>query len=455
MADYEELRQRHSADALALAPALIEPLGWPRQRLAAHRTERLRALVRTAVARSPWHRQRLGNLDLERLDEATLHELPVMTKDDLMEHFDEIVTDDRLGLQLVNGHLGNLPDAGYLLEDYTVIASSGSSGRRGVFVYDWQGWATFYISLFRYVLRAVALDPALQSGPVTMANVAASHPTHATAALSRTFSSPALKMLRLPVTLPVEDIVAGLNDAQPVFLHGYPSALHLLTHEAKAGRLRIAPGRVLTSSEPLLPEIRAAVEDTGGVPVGNCWGASEGGGMAVACDLAGTHLNEDLHIVEPVDDQGGPVPAGVASSKLYLTNLYNQTVPLIRYEITDQVAVMDEPCPCGSAHRRIGDIHGRLDDTFVYGGVVVHPLVFRSPLAQRPNILEYQVRQTPTGADVAVRCNGSADVRGLDEDIRCALGRLGLVGLEVRVSVVDQLERGATGKLKRFVPLAV
>ena len=33
MSDYETLRQRHVADALALAPLLIEQLDWPADRL--------------------------------------------------------------------------------------------------------------------------------------------------------------------------------------------------------------------------------------------------------------------------------------------------------------------------------------------------------------------------------------------------------------------------------------
>ena len=105
MSDYETQRQRHLAYATALAPRLIERLDWPADRLAAHRAQRLREVVRDAVDRSPWHRERLAGVDLDRLDEASLRELPPMTKTDLMENFDRIVTDERLSLELVNAHL--------------------------------------------------------------------------------------------------------------------------------------------------------------------------------------------------------------------------------------------------------------------------------------------------------------------------------------------------------------
>ena len=49
MSDYETLRQRHVADALALAPLLVEQLDWPADRLAAHRTRQLRERPQVTV----------------------------------------------------------------------------------------------------------------------------------------------------------------------------------------------------------------------------------------------------------------------------------------------------------------------------------------------------------------------------------------------------------------------
>ena len=125
-----------------------------------------------------------------------------------------------------------------------------------------------------------------------------------------TFTGPQIISVRFPVTLPTEEIVTGLNSAQPDFLLAYPSALHVLAHEAVAGRLRITPRRILAGAEPLLPEIRASAEEVWGVKVINCWGTSEGGGTGVGCDQGGTHFSEDELIVEPVDLDGQPAPTG-------------------------------------------------------------------------------------------------------------------------------------------------
>jgi phenylacetate-coenzyme A ligase PaaK-like adenylate-forming protein len=166
------------------------------------------------------------------------------------------------------------------------------------------------------------------------------------------------------------------------------------------------------------------------------------------------HLSEDLLIVEPVDDAGNPVGPGQTASKAYLTNLFNVIQPLIRYEITDEVKLLDEPCPCGSTHRRIDDIQGRLDDRFVYGGgVAVHPHLFRSALSRAASVVEYQVRQTPNGADVLAITSGPLDAERLGAEVAVELGRLGLRQPVVNVRAVGCLERQASGKLKRFVPL--
>jgi phenylacetate-CoA ligase len=354
-----------------------------------------------------------------------------------------------------NAHLETLTDDAYLFGRYHVIASGGSTGRRGVFVYDWDEWSTMYLGIQRYELRRQAEELRSRPGPITMVAVAAGRASHASRALLQTFSSEDQVIGGVPVTLPVDEIVAGLNEQDPDVLFAYPSALLPLADRARAGELRIRPRRILVGAEPLLPEIRATAEATWNVPVINVYGSSEGGPMGIACGAGpGLHLAEDLCIIEPVDAGGRPVAPGERSAKIYLTNLYNHTLPLIRYEVTDEVTPLSGSCPCGSAHRLIADPQGRLDDVFHYGSLVVHPLVFRSPLGLCADIVEYQVRQTARGADITVRCLGQSHLMAVADEIRNKLITAGLDDPEVTIKVLDQLPRQDTGKLKRFIPLA-
>jgi phenylacetate-CoA ligase len=454
MANYQELRERHLTDLAGIFPESVQRLRWPAERLRQERRERLRALLRVALASSPWHRERLGGVDPETFVEEDLPQLPAMTKDDLMANWDAVVTDRRLTLALVERHLAGLTGDAYLLDEVHACASGGSSGRRGVYVHGWKAWAEEYAGYMRPVLWDRAVTPELAALPNTCGMVAAQHATHMTSSMAQTFANPMAQVERFPVTQPIERIVAGLNDYQPVSVLGYPSALALLAVEAREGRLRIAPKRLISTSEPLLPEVRRSVEEAFGAPIANMYGTSEAGPIGVGCWRGpGIHLCDDLVIVEPVEEAGRPVPPGTRSDKIYVTAISNPLLPLIRFELTDQVTVLERACPCGSAHRLIADVEARLDDDFRYpGGVVVHPHVFRSVLSREAWIVEYQVRQTPAGAEALV-IGAPGDAGAVGRALEKELAQVGVADPYVDVRVVDRLERQAVGKVRRFQPI--
>jgi phenylacetate-coenzyme A ligase PaaK-like adenylate-forming protein len=396
----------------------------------------------------------LAGVDPDGFEEADLAGLPPMTKDDLMANWDQVVTDRRLNLDLVERHLAGLEADAYLFDEVHAVASGGSTGRRGIFVFGWREWATAYAGFLRPSLWDRAVTPELAALPMRLAMVAAENATHMSSALPQTFASPAVEVAGFPVNQPIGQIVAGLNAYQPLALMGYPSMLVLLAAEARAGRLRILPRRVTSTSEPLRPEARRALAEAFCAPVANMYGTSEAGPVGVGCFRGpGIHLCDDLVIVEPVDQAGRPVRPGVRSDKVYLTALANPTLPLIRFELTDQVTFLERSCPCGSAHQLIADVEGRLDDVFTYpGGQVVHPHVFASVLRRDPGIVEYQVRQVPSGAEVLV-VGDPADPPAVGRAIAAELARMGVPDPAVAVAVVDHLERQATGKVRRFLPL--
>ena len=94
---------------------------------------------------------------------------------------------------------------------------------------------------------------------------------------------------------------------------------------------------------------------------------------------------------------------------------------------------------------------------FVYDGhVEVHPHLFRSALGRRRQVLEYQVHQTPTGATIAVRASSDLDTEALGQELIEGSAALGVTHPQVSVAVVEDIERAqSTGKLRRFIPLAV
>src|SRR5690606_10404350 len=80
---------------------------------------RVRALRRHAVRSSPYYREAHRGLE-----EAPLEALPPVTKDDLVERFDELVTDRRLRLDVARGVVEEGDPARRALGRYRVAMSS-------------------------------------------------------------------------------------------------------------------------------------------------------------------------------------------------------------------------------------------------------------------------------------------------------------------------------------------
>jgi phenylacetate-coenzyme A ligase PaaK-like adenylate-forming protein len=443
---FEALRMQHAADLLAVMPSLVARLRWSADALQRERQRRLRILLGTAKARSSWHRERLRHIDSATVTEDVLATVPPMTKADLMEHFDAIVTDPSVTRAVVDDHVETLPSNPYLFDRLIAVASGGSSGRRGVFVYDWDEFMTFSGSVRRWRIRSRAPQP-------PMVNLWAPAGAHVSHLALRVFPPPVAMESISPIT-PLPQIVERLNAVQPKSLSGYASTLALLAGEQRAGRLAIAPETVMTCGEPLFDDVRAEIEAVWPAHVDNYYGMSEGL-YAFGCEAGDAmHLPDDLFCIEPVDDDGNPVPPGTPATKVYLTNLFNMTQPLIRYEVTDQLVVLDEPCPCGCAHRRIDQVVGRTDDVFAYpGGVRVHPLAVRAPLGRARAISEYQVVQTPRGVHLRLCADPSIDVGAVTSTVAFGLASAGLDQPQVTAEVVAELARLGSGKLRRFVPL--
>jgi len=452
--NYAELFVRQRADVTDGLFSAIRRLRWSADRLAADRERRLRELLAWSAERSPFHAERLADIDVQGFTEADLPSLPIMTKADLMDNFDQVVTNPALTLEVVNAYVDNLSEDDYLLDQYRVVATSGTTGARGLFVYGWEDWTTLVLIANRWRGRN-GDDLPLDASVGTLFASDAKCLSGALHAFLRDLSgNEAVPVAHLPASLPLPEIVAGLNSAQPVVLQGYPSAVHLLAREAEAGRLKISPKRVLTCGEQCSDQTRTVVADAWGIEIYDCWGCSEGV-YAFPCEAGvAMHLPDDLAIIEPVDRYGDVVAPGQPADKVLLTNLYNRTQPLIRYEITDAMTVVAGTCECGCAHRRITDLAGRTNDVFTYDeGVVVHRLGMDTVFLRASGVVEYQVTQTPRGADVHVVTRGESEIEGLRRGLVDLMAKSGLADPQVTIREVDALDRLWSGKLRQFEPL--
>jgi phenylacetate-CoA ligase len=451
---WERFRTSTQADMLADVPQHVQRLGWSAGRIEAAQRDGLRRLLAHAAEHSPFHRRRLAGVDIDRIDPADLSRLPVMTKPEMMAELDEVFTNRRLNRGLLDEALTAtgaepIPIRG----QYIALASGGSSGERGVFVFDRPAIAGFFSALSRSLMARLQALGGPPPGGLPIVLVAAASAVHATGvapALTAGTGMP-FRFTPVPATLPLPEIVARLNALQPPALFGYPSVLAQLAAEQQAGRLHVAPLVISSTSETLLAETRAAISEAFAVPVVDTFGSTEGLVGSSAPGDSVVVFNTDMCIVELVDDDCHPVPPGVPSTKVVVTNLYNMTQPLIRYELTDSFVRQPDAAEHGHLRARV---RGRTEDVLHYDEIDIHPLSVRSVMVKAPDVVDYQVRQTPRGIEVDAVTAGAANVDRLTGLLAHALADAGLTEPDVTVRIVDSLRRHhETGKVRRFVPV--
>ena len=415
---------------------------WPRERVERFQRDRLAELARFAAAKSPFWRERIPRDHLELTD------CPVLTKSELSERFDDLVTDRRLRLDELLTHLHEIHDDALYLDEYRVMTSSGSSGRKAVFVYDraaWIGVLTMFLRRSSWVGLRLGLPR------TRLAMIGGGAPTHMSRRGAQSLNVGLHRMLSLSVTQPVDELVGRLNAFKPDFVNVYPSTAGLLADQQLAGRLQLGLRGLTTNSEPLAPALRERLKRAFGVNPTDFYATTEGL-WGHECEEGSLHLFDDMCIVENVDEDSRPVPPGEIGSRLLVTNLFNRVQPLIRFEISDLVAAEPDPCPCGRTLMRLRSLEGRAEDVVRLGDVAVHPLQFAIVTAD-PAVREFQVVQEGQALRlrVALRNGSEGAEERLGERVRGRLAELGVARPEVRVERVDALERSPGGKLQVVV----
>jgi putative adenylate-forming enzyme len=450
------------AAALRLAPTQTKREQEPRAQLAHHQQQRLDTVVRHAVAHSPFYRRLLAKPGALSDGPIQLQRLPVLDRSLLMEHFDEIVCDPRLRRDQLLDWAGQITRDQLYLDRYRVMLTSGSSGSPGLFVYDAAGWRALCALILR-ISGWAGLRPSLPRQRLAL--LGGSAPSHISRQVAATMAIGLHRALSLPVTLPLPQLVKALNEFQPTYLQVYPSVATWLAHEQQANRLRIAPQSLVTIAELRTPEMTRLLQEAFEVQPFNAYGCTEGLWGSECEHHDGIHFFEDTTLVENVDPDGQPVPAGQPGARLLVTNLYNLVQPMLRLELTDVVTLDPDPCRCGRILVRASTVYGRSDDVLSlpdrHGGrVAVHPLHF-ALLTRDPQVREFQVVQDGRVLHVFVVASDPPSPAAPvgDDTLETRLGQaiarqlltLGVQDPQVTVERRRQLPRSAGGKLKLVI----
>ena len=326
-----------------------------RAELEALQLRKFRGLVRVAYQKSPYYRRIIKE---NRIDPAhcTPKDFPVLTKSCLLANFDEIATDRRVTMKAVKEFLAGSDDPNELfLNHFRVLHTSGSSGEVGYFVYSPEDWTRGIVQLARQLDRS-SCRPLFHKRRVAYFGAVGGH--FAGVSMISIVGNGLLNRLfdlsLSEVNSPLENVVSRLNNYQPTILSGYTSALIMLAEQQLQGKLRIAPTLVSSGGEAMSDEDRKLLENAFDCRVRNTYGASE----FLVCgssrpDGRTMQLYDDDLIFELHPDHS------------VITNLFNYTLPLIRYRTEDVFRI--QPSAGGrNPYLVVDDIVGRREQLAVF-----------------------------------------------------------------------------------------
>lgn len=453
----------------------LYPFWYDEPAIQAKQEKNLRTLLAYAFKHSPYYRRRFAGLDLER---CALTDLPILTKAEMMEHFDELVTDPRLKKMDLSAFVDDKRNLGQLyLGKYGVSHTSGSQGQPALIVQDREALNLVFAVQFARGTKLKRrflphLDRLIKPARMAVLTIQPGfYPSAAAFAYMPGFISPAFKLLQLTVSDPMPKNIRKLEDFRPGYITGYASALEAFGREEAEGRMHLREQGLLKQitnvAEPLPDEAAAWLETVFGAHVSDEYAMGECLVLSSGC-LAGrgAHVNADLAILEVVDEHNQPVPPGVEGSKVLLTNLYNRVQPIIRYEVDDRITMSTSPCACGSPFPHIAKISGRSKDQLWIEDAgtrrEVPYYVFLASLHHVLDLAEHQIVQTGPRSFLVRAVPLSGKHLSADRIRDLVMDHVRIEGLEdvidVKVEIVSDIPRGPSGKVARvkneYAPMA-
>ncbi len=386
----------------------------------AYQQKKAKNIVRYAARYAPFFARLYQGYDLDDLSS-----LPTVGKRAMMAHLGEwntlgLTRDEILDFCL---HVERTRDFSLRLKGLNIGMSSGTSGNKGVEITsprEENYLRTAFFARFPFYSRLPIGKSAVNWAFILRVTVPAFD--------LKLFGNRLTYISQLDTLVSIRSQLEAL---QPNVLSGPPSMLRILARERMAGRLKVAPRRLVSYAEVLEKETCAYLGEAFDCPVFEIYKATEGS-IAISCAEGRLHINEDLVRVELLDENGAPTPPGQPCQRMLLTDLHKTSQPIVRYQLNDIVTISLERCPCGSHFRVIERIDGRADDLFWgthvnaasedEGWQFIFPdYIRRAIIAAADEIDEYQVVQRAPD-DLLVRLQlAGGDVERIVEDVESAL----------------------------------
>jgi phenylacetate-CoA ligase len=161
----------------------------------------------------------------------------------------------------------------------------------------------------------------------------------------------------------MERFVQEFQRVRPPLLHGYVGAVDYLASFILDNKLSVPPPKaVWLTSAPITAVQERRIEQAFGAPVYDHYGSCEVYWLGAQCPVKrGLHMFHDVRRVEFLDDDNKPCPP-MTLGRIAVTDMKNRLFPLIRYLNGDMGRRLEGLCPCGVTLPLMDKVRGRVTD---------------------------------------------------------------------------------------------
>jgi len=404
------------------------------EQLEALQNERLAALVRHCYAKVPYYRRVMRKLGLTPSDITTvadLPKLPFLTKEIVRTEADALLPEDlgRFGVyrSKTSGTTGT---------PLKLVRDVASITREYAFI--WRAWRAFGFDLgdSRAIYRGDFIVPPEQTGPPFWR-------------FNRAERQQFCSMLHLsPKTAP--HYFEAMRAYGPKALEAFPTGADYLARLAREQGVEIHFDFVLTSSEPIPPDMRKRIEDTFSCEVIDYYGQAERVSFAAECpEHSGLHTAPEYGVTELVEPSGD-APEG--TREIVGTPFINYSMPLLRYRTGDLTRPLDTECPCGRKAPLIAPIETRVGANILLpDGRCVSYLALTRVFGPLANIRRSQLVQDRVD-HIRVKVVPGSGFSGDDADsIRTGIRQILSADVSIDIELLEDIPIEKSGKLRWFV----
>jgi phenylacetate-CoA ligase len=404
---------------------------WSAPEIQAFQEEQLQKLIRHAYDTTPFYRRRFDAHKLKPADIQTiedLQKLPVLTKEEVHRHFDEMISSESRREDLIFCH------------------TSGTTGKSLQFYQERRAiqfrWAVWWRHRQRFGVKfdspyatftGLPAVPLGQLNPPYWRENQAMHQTVFT-------------MHHLVVSK-VKAIVERLNAGGFTYYAGYPSILFVLAGLIEEGGYEITapPEMVFTGAENLYDNHRRLISRVFKAEVTDEYGFSEGCGNASRCQQDVFHEDFEYGILECGEPQS--LHEQTRQGRIIATGFSGYAMPFIRYDVGDIGTWKNIECACGRQSKVLTKINGRIED-FVVTPEGRKILRFDYIFKNAHQVRDAQVVQKNPGSIVLRIVRRSAYSQKDEETLRQEIRQKISSALAVEFEYIGEIEREPNGKIR-------